>query len=163
MRPRRVAVVAAAMALGIVLGLGTYTFAYARGWSYLTNDPRACANCHVMNEQMDGWVKGSHRSVAVCNDCHVPHDFAGKWYTKTRNGFWHSFYFTTQTFHEPIQATAASRAIVEAACRRCHASVVEMMGTPDHAGSREVSCVRCHASVGHMELSATSPGTGAER
>jgi cytochrome c nitrite reductase small subunit len=142
--------------LGVALGIGVYTFAYAKGWSYLTNNPRACANCHVMNEQYDGWLKSSHRSVAVCNDCHVPHGLAGKYYTKARNGFWHSFYFTTQTFHEPIRATPKSRAIAEAACRRCHASVVQAMGTPDHAGSRDVSCIRCHGSVGHMELSATS-------
>jgi cytochrome c nitrite reductase small subunit len=144
--------------LGIALGLGAYTFAYAKGWSYLTNDPTACANCHVMNEQYDGWLKGSHRSVAACNDCHVPHTFLGKYYTKARNGFWHSFYFTTQSFHEPIQATPKSRAIAEAACRDCHASVVEAMGTPAHAGSREISCIRCHGSVGHMELAATSVG-----
>jgi cytochrome c nitrite reductase small subunit len=144
--------------LGVALGLGTYTFAYAKGWSYLTNNPAACANCHVMNEQYDGWLKGSHRSVAVCNDCHVPHTFLGKYYTKARNGFWHSFYFTTQSFQEPIQATAKSRAIAEAACRDCHAPVVQAMGTPAHAGSREISCIRCHGSVGHLELSATSLG-----
>ena len=143
--------------LGSALGLGAYTFAYAKGWSYLTNNPQACANCHVMNEQYDGWLKGSHRSVAVCNDCHVPHTFFGKYSTKARNGFWHSFYFTTQSFHEPIRATAKSRAIAEAACRHCHGAVVQAMGTPAHAGSREISCIRCHGSVGHMELSATSP------
>jgi len=76
--------------VGLILGLGVYTFGYAKGWSYLTNDSRACANCHVMNEQYDGWLKGSHRSVAVCNDCHVPHDFIGKYWTKTRNGMVHS-------------------------------------------------------------------------
>ena len=38
--------------LGIALGLGAYTFAYAKGWSYLTNNPQACANCHVMNEHL---------------------------------------------------------------------------------------------------------------
>jgi len=52
-----------------VLGLGTYTFTYARGWAYLTDDAGACANCHVMHEQYDGWIKSSHRSLAVCNDC----------------------------------------------------------------------------------------------
>jgi hypothetical protein len=26
----------------------TYTFVYAKGYSYLTNDPGACANCHIM-------------------------------------------------------------------------------------------------------------------
>ena len=143
--------------LGVVLGLGLYTFAYARGWSYVTNDPKACANCHVMNEQFDGWVKGSHRSVAVCNDCHVPHDVLGKYATKARNGFWHSYYFTTQTFHEPIRATAKSRRIAEANCRRCHGAVVDAMGAPTHAGTRDISCIRCHSSVGHMELGATSP------
>jgi hypothetical protein len=40
-----------------VLGLGTYTFTYARGWAYLTDDAGACANCHVMHEQYDGWIK----------------------------------------------------------------------------------------------------------
>jgi cytochrome c nitrite reductase small subunit len=152
------AAIAAMALLGVALGLGGYTFAYAKGWSYLTDDPRACANCHVMNEQYDGWLKGSHRSVAVCNDCHVPHNFVGRYYTKARNGFWHSFYFTTQSFHEPIEATAGSRAITEARCRECHEPVVQAMGTPAHAGWRDVSCIRCHGSVGHLELSATSVG-----
>jgi cytochrome c nitrite reductase small subunit len=159
MNAARTAIVVTCLMIGVALGLGLYTFAYARGWSYLTNDPAACANCHVMNEQFDGWVKGSHRSVAVCNDCHVPHDFIGKYYTKARNGFWHSFYVTTQSFHEPIAATPRSRAIAEENCRRCHGAVVQSMGTPAHAGASDVSCIRCHGSVGHMELGATSVAT----
>jgi cytochrome c nitrite reductase small subunit len=152
----RASIVIAASLLGIVLGLGAYTFAYARGWSSVTDNPTACAHCHVMNEQYDGWTKSSHRSVAVCNDCHVPHDFLGKYATKARNGFWHSYYFTTGDFPEPIRATPRSRAIAEGNCRRCHEPVVEAMGTPAHAGSRDISCVRCHGSVGHMELAATN-------
>ena len=152
----QVAAVAALTLIGAGLGLGVYTFAYAKGWSYLTNDAAACANCHVMRDQHDGWTKSSHRSVAVCNDCHVPHDFIGKYYTKARNGFWHSYYFTTGTFPEPIRATARSRAIAEENCRRCHGPVVADMGTPAHAGDAQISCVRCHGSVGHLELSATN-------
>jgi cytochrome c nitrite reductase small subunit len=149
--------VATAALLGVAGGLGLYTFVYAKGYSYITNDPAACANCHVMNEQYDGWLKASHRAVAVCNDCHVPHDVVGKYWTKARNGFWHSYYFTSQTFEEPIRATRASRAIAEANCRRCHAPVVQAMGTPSHAGQGdELSCVRCHGSVGHLELFATN-------
>jgi cytochrome c nitrite reductase small subunit len=139
-----------------VVGLGGYTFLYARGWSYLTDDPAACANCHVMHEQYDGWLKASHRSVAGCNDCHTPHGLVGKYATKARNGFWHSFYFTTQSFHEPIAITAGNRRITEANCLRCHGDVVRAMGTPAHAGREELSCIRCHGSVGHLELSATS-------
>ena len=40
----------AGSAIGIAVGLGGYTFVYARGYSYLTNDPAACANCHVMED-----------------------------------------------------------------------------------------------------------------
>ena len=68
---REVSIVAAAL-VGLAAGVGVYTFAYARGASYMTDDPRACANCHVMEEQYAGWSRSSHRSVAVCNDCHTP-------------------------------------------------------------------------------------------
>jgi cytochrome c nitrite reductase small subunit len=33
---------------GLIVGLGAYTFLYAKGYSYLTNNPEACTNCHVM-------------------------------------------------------------------------------------------------------------------
>ena len=144
-------VVAAAALVGVAAGLSGYTFVYARGASYLTNDPAACANCHVMTEQYDGWMKGSHRAVATCNDCHTPHNVIGKYMTKARNGFWHSFYFTTQTFHEPIRIGPSSLAITESTCRHCHKDMVEAIAT--HAGpGGEASCVRCHPSVGHREL-----------
>ena len=70
-----------------------------------------------MQEQYDGWEKSSHRAVAVCNDCHTPHDLVGKYITKARNGFWHSFYFTTGGFPEPIRITPRNAAITEHACR----------------------------------------------
>lgn len=57
----------------MAVGLGAYTFIYAKGYSYLTNDPAACANCHVMQAQYDGWMKSSHHSVATGNDCSVGH------------------------------------------------------------------------------------------
>ena len=64
--------------VGIPVGIGAFTFVYAKGFSYLSTDPRACVNCHVMNEQYDGWIKSSHRSVATCNDCHAPASLVGK-------------------------------------------------------------------------------------
>lgn len=141
--------------VGLAVGLSLYTFAYARGASYLANDPQACANCHVMQEQYDGWVKSSHRGVAACNDCHTPPDLVGKYATKASNGFWHSFYFTTGTFPEPIRIGPRNRAVTESACRHCHEDVVQAMLAGSHRGGREaVSCMRCHVSVGHMEFGA---------
>jgi cytochrome c nitrite reductase small subunit len=134
---------------GLVLGLGLYTFVYARGASYLTDDPAACANCHVMQEQYDGWLKSSHRAVAVCNDCHTPPGAIGKYTTKARNGFWHSFYFTVGGFHEPIRIGERNRAVTEQACRKCHAAIVDAI-EPRHAAGETFSCVRCHLSVGHL-------------
>ena len=62
-----------AAVIGGIVGLGVFTFAYAQGASYLSDDPSSCNNCHVMRDQYDGWIHGSHKAVATCNDCHTPH------------------------------------------------------------------------------------------
>ncbi len=135
-----------AASIGVVVGVGGYTFVYAKGASYMTNDPAACANCHVMQPYYDAWRKSSHHAVAVCNDCHTPADFFGKYATKTSNGWHHSVAFTSGDFHEPIRARTVNREIAEANCRRCHAG---MAAAVDGHGEH-LSCVRCHDSVGHM-------------
>ena len=137
-----------AVLAGLAIGLGGYTFVYAKGYTYLLNDPAACANCHVMREQLDGWVKSSHRSVAGCNDCHTPHDFLGKYATKAANGFFHSLAFTTGRFPDAIEIKDRNRRITEAACRRCHEDVVMAMDGPHE--TQKVSCLRCHPTAGHM-------------
>ena len=68
-----------AACVGFVLGMGAFTFNYAEGTSYLSNDPAACVNCHIMRDQYDGWRKSTHHAAATCNDCHVPHDLVGKY------------------------------------------------------------------------------------
>ncbi len=151
-RPRlsalRIGTLVAAISLGVALGFGGFTFVYAKGASYLTNDPAACANCHVMNEQYAGWTTSSHRQVAVCNDCHAPHDFFGKYFTKALNGWNHSKAFTTGVFHEPIQINERNRQITEHACRGCHAAMVEQIDSHPKEGD-ELSCIGCHRGVGH--------------
>lgn len=139
--------VAASALLGAAIGLGGFTFVYARGASYLTNDPRACANCHVMREHYDAWRVSSHHHVAVCNDCHAPPDGLAKYATKARNGFNHSVAFTTGRFHEPIEITSRNREITQEQCRRCHADMVEAI--EGHGDSDTIDCIRCHDSVGH--------------
>lgn len=147
---RSTAALAAAVALGLVLGLGAFTFGYARGYSYLTNDPQACANCHIMTEHFDAWTKSSHRAVATCNDCHTPHNLVGKYVTKAKNGFWHSFYFTTGRFPDPLRITEGNRRITEHACRDCHAEVTDVIDPAGAAhGAGPLPCVRCHTHVGH--------------
>ena len=152
--------VATAVSIGLLLGIGAYTFVYARGYSYLTHDPAACANCHVMRDHFAAWSRASHRAVAVCNDCHTPHGLIPKYLTKAQNGFWHSFYFTTGRFPDPLQITERNRRITENACRTCHADLtasieparVSTSGAAIRASHvPEMSCIRCHADVGHIE------------
>lgn len=143
-----VAIVAAGLFSGIALGIGAYTFVYANGWSYLTDDPAACANCHVMMRHYDAWFKSSHKMVATCNDCHTPSGFLGKYYVKATHGFWHSYAFTTGDFREPIFMKPKSRAVVQNACRRCHGEIVQAI---DALGAHraESDCLHCHSEVGH--------------
>lgn len=174
MTARQGAVIAAALASGLAAGIGIFTFGYAKGGSYLKNDPAACANCHIMSEHFAAWQKGSHRT-ATCNDCHTPHNLIGKYVTKAQNGFWHSFYFTTGRYPDPLRITERNRRVTEETCRYCHQPIVEAIDpvsearqfdgpSATHAATTllaasgrsgtghdsRLSCIRCHTYVGHL-------------
>lgn len=149
------AVVGLALVIGLAVGLGSFTFVYAEGDSYLSENPRACINCHVMREQYDGWTKSSHHAVATCNDCHLPDDFLGKWHIKASNGFWHSLAFTTGNFPDPILIKPHNRVIADNACIGCHAPIAESMFLR-HPTPPAASCLGCHVSVGHPTFNTPS-------
>lgn len=134
---------------GALLGTGAYTVRYAEGLSYLSTDPTACVNCHIMREQYADWQHSSHHAVATCSDCHVPHAFIPKYLVKAENGFWHSKGFTLQDFSEPIRLRPVSLRILEKNCVHCHHDLVGDILGHDTAGHQTPSCVHCHASVGH--------------
>ncbi|MCX7984166.1 MAG: cytochrome c nitrite reductase small subunit [Bacteroidetes bacterium] len=136
------------VAVGLTGGIGIYTFIYARGYMYFTDSPEACANCHSMSSQFSVWLKGSHRHVAVCNDCHTPPTFVSKYYTKAVNGFWHSWYFTTEAYQDNILARKRTKNILERACRHCHGDIVEALEHTQN-NTTTLSCVQCHSTVGH--------------
>lgn len=146
---RKILVITAATT-GLFLGIGIYTFLYAKGYSYITDDPEACANCHSMNPQFNGWIKSSHRSAAVCNDCHTPQGAAAKYYVKASNGFWHSFYFTTGWYPDNIEIKQSNIDVADDACLKCHQDIVDMMKRFKD-NNEKISCVRCHTSVGHFD------------
>src|SRR4029453_5289940 len=124
--------IAAAVTLGLAFGLGAFTFGYARGGSYLTNDPAACANCHVMAEHFAAWQRAGPPAAATCNGRHTPQNLVGKYVTKARNGFWHSFYFTTGRYPDPLRITPRNHDVTDLACRKCHAELTAAM-EPGHA------------------------------
>ncbi|QDT09733.1 cytochrome c nitrite reductase small subunit [Planctomycetes bacterium K23_9] len=137
-----------ALLLGVLAGLGTFTFGYGKGASYLSNNPETCVNCHVMQDHMDSWQQSSHHHVAVCNDCHLPHDFVGKWVTKADNGFFHSLAFTLQNYRDPIQIKPRNKRVTQSTCVSCHNDFVHsLLPATDDEGMQ--SCVHCHSDVGH--------------
>lgn len=143
--------------VGILLGIAVFTFGYAGGWAYFGSDPQTCAQCHAMNEQYEGWLKGSHTNVATCNDCHSPHDnIVHKYVNKADNGFWHALKFTTRDYPENIKIRDVNRQVTQDACLYCHGSLVEEIeGTRAFATTvgghpTRIDCLQCHAEVGHM-------------
>ena len=146
-RPNLLVLMAAS--LGVLVGVGVFTFGYAKGLSYLSTDPRACVNCHIMNEQYDGWLKSGHRHVATCVECHLPASGLAKWVAKADHGFRHSAAFTLQNFKEPIEITAHDRAIAQVNCLRCHGEFVHAISAGPASLRGELDCMHCHAGAGH--------------
>lgn len=140
----------AALLVGTVLGLGLFTIHYAHGTAYLSSDPEACINCHIMQPQYDAWLASTHHAVAGCVDCHLPHDnIIAKYVAKSINGWNHSKAFTLQDFHEPIAITEANARLLQENCVRCHGELVHDQVTADANEAGAIRCTHCHASVGH--------------
>lgn len=151
---------ALAVLVGVLGGVGGFTFAYAEGFAYLSNDPATCANCHIMNDQFDSWRKGPHHAVATCNDCHVPTGLVGKYLAKARNGYHHSKGFTLQpsapdepgaslAFDEPIRIKATNSQLLQDNCLRCHGDFVHEIVRGSTWADDAIRCVQCHKAVGH--------------
>lgn len=133
--------------LGVLAGLGIFTFHYAEGFSYFSHDPKACDNCHVMNEFYDGWQKSSHHSAGVCVDCHMPEGLIEKVVAKADNGYRHSKGFTFMDFHDPIMIKPRNSEILQNNCVRCHGALVHDIVSDQK--NEKLSCVHCHSHVGH--------------
>ena len=142
--PFFIATTAAVIALGLFIYV---TDAPAYGGSA----PETCANCHVMDSQYENWYHAPHEKFTECVDCHLPHDFIGKYVAKAENGWHHSKGFTLQDFHEPIQITPRNRAILQDNCLRCHTDFVHAILPGSKSEPTSVKCVHCHVDVGHGE------------
>ena len=137
------------VAFGVLTGLGTFTFVYGEGAAYLSNDPAACVNCHVMQESLrllDRIEPRARWRAATTATCRTTR--SGKWITKADNGLFHSIAFTTGNFPDPIRIKPRNREVTQAACLHCHRDFVHNM-LPARPGDDMLLCVHCHADVGH--------------
>lgn len=132
-------------AIGVLVGTSGFTFWYARGFSYLSDDPTACVNCHIMRDNFASWRASTHRMVS-CNECHVPHDLLGKYIAKADHGFRHSYAFTFEDV-QVIRIKEKSLHDVQQNCVRCHQPMVSFILGDGELPER--ACTRCHTAAGH--------------
>lgn len=153
--------------LGVLCGLGAYALYISRAPSYLSDDPRTCINCHVMNTQYYDWTHSSHRNVATCNDCHVPHDNVFRKYAfKAQDGLRHATIFTMRWEPQVIRIREAGRKVVHENCLRCHERTVGAgfmysiePGYKNHL--RERSCLDCHRETPHLRVNSLTSAPNA--
>lgn len=123
--------------------------------SYLGDDPQTCVNCHVMTPVYNSWLNSSHREVASCNDCHVPHDnVVNKYYFKAKDGLYHASVFTMRAEPDVIKMKEASQRVVQSNCIRCHIQNVTQIKyagwLDDHTANRtDRQCWSCHKEIPH--------------
>ena len=141
--------------LGTLVGLGCLVVYISNAASYLSDRPGACINCHVMASEYATWQRGSHGRVAVCNDCHVPHDnFLKKYAFKAKDGLRHATVFTLRMEPQVITLNTAAIAVVQENCVRCHVNLVEnvtasqVSGGNAHSGGGQL-CWACHRETPH--------------
>ncbi|MCK4919920.1 MAG: cytochrome c nitrite reductase small subunit [Bacteroidales bacterium] len=141
--------------LGIFAGLSLYIFKISNASSYLSDAPRTCINCHVMDTQYATWFHSSHRESANCNDCHVPHNNAlSKYVFKAKDGMRHATVFTLRNEPQVIRIKHEGLNVVQENCKRCHSFVNENITTLNVTGDNYSHgegklCWECHREIPH--------------
>ncbi len=140
---------------GILAGLGFYILYISNAVSYLSDKPETCINCHVMNPQYATWNHSSHREVANCNDCHVPHNNVfNKYYFKAKDGFRHASVFTMRGEPQVIYIKEEGQEVVQQNCIRCHSHLITddkmvALGSDFHDTRTDRQCWTCHRETPH--------------
>ncbi|UZR98905.1 cytochrome c nitrite reductase small subunit [Chondrinema litorale] len=148
--------------LGIMVGLGVYIAKISNVTSYLTDDPKACINCHVMTTEYITWNHSAHRQVATCNDCHVPHNNVFEQYAfKAKDGLYHATIYTLRTEPQAIIMHEAGQQAVQSNCIRCHFDQVtdaqSASWVQSHLNDRlDRTCWECHRETPHGRVKSLS-------
>ena len=146
----------------IFIGLFLYTFYVSKAHSYLSDDPKTCTNCHIMSPQYATWSRSSHREVANCNDCHVPHNNVfNKYYFKAKDGMRHSTIFTLRREPQVIFILDEGAEVVHNNCIRCHSNLLKDPKLVASVGNHDVhmterKCWECHREVPHGRVNSIS-------
>lgn len=145
---------------GLVVGLGVYILYMSKAHSYLSDDPSACVNCHIMTPYYQTWFHNSHSKWTNCNDCHVPHNSVlSKYYFKAKDGMIHATVFTFRREPLAIRARHESSNVIMDNCIRCHTHLntafvkTGMITFNEARAGMGKACWDCHTGVAHGKQS----------
>lgn len=163
------------LAIAVFIGLSLSILKLSNATSYLSDDPKACINCHVMIPQYATWAAGSHGRVASCNDCHVPHDsVVKKYFFKAKDGSRHAFMYTFHMEPQVIRVKEEGMHVIQENCLRCHSNMFsglerdKFKGTShlaqvdaqhrlhDEFDTQTQKCWSCHRETPHGKVSSLS-------
>jgi cytochrome c nitrite reductase small subunit len=155
-------IVPVSISFSIIAGILVYLFYVSRASSYLSDKPETCVNCHIMAPQYATWNHSSHREVAHCNDCHVPHNnVPNKYLFKAKDGIRHATVFTLRAEPQVIFIREAGQRVVKQNCIRCHEKILtdnRMMSINEGfiESRRDRQCWSCHRDVPHGRVNSLS-------
>ena len=147
--------------IGVIAGFGIYIFYISRAYSYLSDKPKTCINCHIMSPQYATWAHNSHHLATTCNDCHVPHNnIINKYYFKAKDGLRHATLFTLRMEPQVIFIKQAGKDCVQSNCIRCHSQLLGTITDNVHE-QQSVSvkgryCWECHRETPHGRVNSLS-------
>ncbi len=136
-----------------------------------TSTPEFCTRCHTMAPFAETHAQGTHGGdnpagvVAICTDCHLPHDSAtSHLLAKARTGLRDAWAQAIYVFSKPDWVANLEHRedfVYDSGCLRCHAALESASkGQPAamaahrayFAGQIDLACVGCHKHVGHEDL-----------
>jgi cytochrome c nitrite reductase small subunit len=147
---------------GIFAGLFAYAFYISKAYSYLSDNPKTCVNCHIMAPQYATWSHSAHREVTNCNECHVPHNNVfNKYFFKAKDGMRHATIFTLRKEPQVIFIHEAGQNVVQNNCIRCHSNLItdsKMLAlTYEYQQYRTGrKCWECHRETPHGRVNSLS-------
>ncbi len=164
MQTGKIVKLSALTALVVALVMFGYLVDKSKALSYLSTDPKACINCHVMHTQYATWQHSSHAQRATCVDCHLPQNsLIDKYTAKTRDGWNHAFAFTANTFAQNIAISDNAASRVQKNCIGCHATLTAtLINNQDryhdftNTPQTERKCWDCHRDVPHGKVRSLS-------
>lgn len=162
MKENKFLVISALAAFIFAIGMFAYVVHTSKALSYLSSDPKACINCHVMNTQYATWKHSSHAERATCVECHLPTNegMIAKYIAKAKDGWKHSVAFTMNSYDNAMVISDDGAKRVQKNCISCHTSITSTIvsnsdgyhnfDNPNVETGRE--CWSCHKGVPHGKV-----------